>query len=76
MPTAEVAGLHRGLEGAKVSWTPETIAMQAHSVLRFLQTNCEKDGATYVLSKDANSDELCLYEVTKFKLFLYEVPHV
>ena len=62
MQTSDLPSLSQSKPGAK--WSPEAVASHAHSVLRFLQMNCERDGATYILSREAGSEDIALYEVT------------
>lgn len=49
---------------AEQIFTPEIMEMNAHALLRFLQTNCAKDNATYLLQRDAGCSNVQLFDIS------------
>ena len=41
----------------------KSVEVHAAAVLRFLADHCDRDGATYVLAKDASDERLRLYDL-------------
>lgn len=65
--TEELPTYQRGRRLAdRLRFCPEAVLTHAHSVLRFLQMNCERDGGTYLLSRDEDTNMLELYELTDY----------
>lgn len=65
--TEELPTYQRGRRLAdRLRFSPEAVLTHAQSVLRFLQANCERDGGTYLLSRDQDTNVLELYELTEY----------
>ena len=57
MKTADIPSLANATERARATMTA------ASSMLRFLRDNCVTDGASYVLHKAPDAQQVCLYEL-------------
>eukprot|EP00658_Telonema_sp_P-2_P006595 TRINITY_DN12494_c0_g1_i6.p1 TRINITY_DN12494_c0_g1~~TRINITY_DN12494_c0_g1_i6.p1 ORF type:complete len:924 (-),score=217.68 TRINITY_DN12494_c0_g1_i6:31-2679(-) len=52
--------------GRRLQFSPDAVLDQAYSTLQFLRSHCCRDGGTYLLSRNEDSNQLELYEVTQF----------
>ncbi|CAM9424851.1 unnamed protein product [Chrysoparadoxa australica] len=65
VPTEDIPYLGCDETGTGVQlFDPKDVELNATTLLRFLQENCQKDGGTYLLHREANGQSLELYDVT------------